>query len=525
MAYSEIAGNGTRLALRMMDQFDARPLPGAEGGTMSTFSPDGQWIAYLGFQESKLKKIPVTGGTSITLADGVSSFGLTWGEDDTIVFTGPRSLMRVPAAGGTPQTLTAPNPIKGEAAHRWPHFLPGSQALLFSIATGDSSQIAVLDLKKGGYRVLVNNGSAASYAPTGHLVYVRGGTLFAVPFDLRQLAVTGSEAPVIEHLSSLVGGPGIGDYAFSGSGLLTYMAGQQGGKTILAWADRKGVVQPAGEPQPWGTGRLSPDGRFIANELLSGSGGGGDVWTYEVERKTLTRLTFEGTNEDPIWTPDSRRVTFSSTLSNKHGIAWVPADGSGKAEFLLATDAVATPNSWTPDGKFLVYSQPGPNKNSQLWLLPTPGTGDAGKPRLLHDSSFAEFGAQVSPDGKSVAYVSTESGGPEVYLQPFPAPGAKLRISTQGGSTPRWSHDGRELFYWTGQGTAELMRVEIQTAPALHAGIPESLFRRSHGTTWDVAPDAKRFLIEEVPDAEEGGRRLEAVVNWFDELRRRAPSK
>jgi hypothetical protein len=218
-------------------------------------------------------------------------------------------------------------------------------------------------------------------------------------------------------------------------------------------------------------------------------------------------------------------VTFRSTLSGKHGISWVPADGSGRAELLVATDTAATPTSWTPDGKFLVYSQPGPNKNNQLWILTAPGNDGAGKPRLLHDVPFSEGGAQIAPDGRWMAYTSSESGASEVYLQPFPTPGGKIRISTQGGRAPRWSRDGRELFYWAGQGTAELMRVEIQTAPAFRVGLPQSLFKFAAGTTWDVAPDAKRFLVEQVPGAEEGGRRLEAVVNWFDELRLRAPAK
>jgi eukaryotic-like serine/threonine-protein kinase len=525
LVYSELTGTVTRLSLRMMDQFGARPIPGADGGTLSAFSPDGQWIAYLaGLTDQKLRKIPVTGGTSITLADGVSHFGLSWGDDDTIVFSGAKGLMRVPASGGTPETITTLDAKKGETGHRWPRFLPGAHALLFTVATEASSQIAVLDLEKHSYHVLASNGSDPSYVPTGHLVYVRGGTLFAVPFDVRRLAVTGSEAPVIEGVSSL-GSPDIGDYTFSGSGLLVYLAGKQAGKTLLAWADRKGVVQPVSEPQSWGTGRLSPDGRRVANEIQTSVGGAGDIWIYELERKTLTRLTFEGSNEFPIWTPDGRRVTFRSMVSGKHGISWVPSDGSGRAELLVATDTTATPSSWTPDGKFLVYSQPGPNKNNQLWVLPAPGSEGAGKPHLLHDAPFSEGGAQISPDGRWVAYVSSESGASEVYLQPFPAPGGKMRMSTQGGRAPRWSHDGRELFYWSGQGTAELMSVEIQTAPTFRAGLPQSLFHLAAGTTWDVAPDAKRFLVELVPGAEEGGRRLEAVDNWFDELRLRAPAK
>jgi len=525
LVYSVLTGNGAHLLLRMMDQFEARSIPGAEGGTISAFSPDEQWIAYLeGLNDQKLRKIPVTGGSSITLADGVSHFGMSWGDDDTIVFSGPKGLMRVPASGGTPETITTLDAKKGETGHRWPYFLPGARALLFTIASEASSQIAVLDLTTRTYHVLATNGSDASYVPTGHVVYVRGGTLFAVPFDARQLAVTGSEAPVIDGVSSL-GSPDIGDYTFSASGLLVYLAGQQSGKTLLEWADRKGVVQPASEPQAWGTGRLSPDGRRVANEILSNERGAGDIWIYELERKTLTRLTFEGSNEFPIWTPDGRRVTFGSTLSGKHGISWVPADGSGRAELLLATDTAAIPDSWTPDGKFLVYSQPGPNKNSQLWVLPAPGTDGAGKPHLLHDAPFSETSAQISPDGRWVAYVSSESGGSEVYLQPFPAPGGKIRISTQGGRAPRWSRNGRELFYWAGLGAAELVSVEIQTAPTFRAGLPQSLFKLAAGTTWDVAPDAQRFLVEQIPGIADGGRRLEAVVNWFDELRLRAPAK
>ncbi len=525
LVYSVLAGSGAHLSLRMMDQFGARPIPGAEGGTLSAFSPDGQWIAYLeGLTDQKLKKMPVTGGSSITLADGALHSGLSWGDDDTIVFSGTKGLMRVPASGGTPESITSLDAKKGETVHRWPQFLPGSHALLFTIATEASSQIAVLDLEKRSYRALASNGSDASYVPTGHLVYIRGGTLFAVPFDAGRLAVTGSEAPVIEGVSS-IGSPDIGDYTFSASGLLVYLSGQQAGKTLLAWADRKGVVQLASEPQAWGTGRLSPDGRRVANQILSNAGSGGDIWIYELERKTLTRLTFEGSNQFPIWTPDGRRVTFGSMLSGKHGISWVPADGSGRAELLVATDTTAIPTSWTPDGKFLVYSQTGPNKNSQLWVLPAPGTDGAGKPHLLHDAPFSETSAQISPDGRWVAYVSSESGASEVYLQPFPAPGGKIRISTQGGRSPRWSRDGRELFYWTGQGASELMRVEIQSAPTFRASLPQSLFQLAAGTTWDVSPDGQRFLVEQIPAAEEGGRRLEAVVNWFDELRLRAPAK
>ena len=284
----------------------------------------------------------------------------------------------------------------------------------------------------------------------------------------------------------------------------------------------RGVIQPISDPEEWGAGRLSPDGVRVANGIHAGKDQ--DIWTYELERRTRTRLTFEGLNQNPIWTPDGKWITFSSTLHDKHGLSRVAADASGKAELLLETESVAIPHSWSPDGKTLVYSHPGPDKKVHLWAVAVPPGAPAGKPTQLHDTPFTERDGQVSPDGHWLAYQSMESGAMEVYVQPFPGPGGKIRISTNGGESPRWSRNGKELFYWCYLPEKQLMDAEVQTAPVFRAGISQPLFKSQAGTTWDVAPDGKRFLIE-LPQRGVESRKLQAVVNWFEELRRRVPVK
>jgi len=523
IAYTEGPFNNLRLGVRMMDQFEGKPLAGTDGSFFPVFSPDGQWILYSTIQ-NKVKKIPVTGGASIVLCEGNTAFGAAWGDDDTIVFSNGKSLLRVPATGGTPETLTTANAKNGETNHVHPQFLPGGQKLLFTIGTGgnfDAAKAGILDLKTKTYRAVAPAGAVTRYAPSGHLLYLRAGTLFGLPFDVKRLAVTGSEAPVVEGVSS-AGPTGYADYSFSEQGLLVYIAGTAGAAagTTLAWADRKGVTQPiTAGPQQWGTGRLSPDGTRIAAGLAKGAGV--DIWVYEIARGTSTRLSFEGGSDDAIWSPDGRRIVFGYVRDGKSGIYSVAADGSGKPELLLATDRRPRPTSYTPDGQTLVYTLLGGNAKPQIMVF-TAGA----PPHPLHETSFPEDNGQISPDGKWVAYESSESGTQEIYAQAFPGPGAKVRISLQGGSWARWSRNMRELFYWEGTPTTRLMFVEVQTTPNFKVGTPQLLFVNNSGTTWDVAPDGKRFLVELTPVSEAaGGSRMAAVTDWFDELRRRAPAK
>jgi eukaryotic-like serine/threonine-protein kinase len=537
LQFTVLGGAGLNLALRMMDQPEARPLPGSDRMFLGDFSPDGQWVvAFQGQTDTKLQKLPVTGGTPITLADAAAPSGVSWGDDGTIVFSTGKGLMRIPSSGGAPETLITPDSKKGETTYRAPHFLPGSRALLFTIGSGTGNQVAALDLKTRAYHVVANDGQDGRYAPdhsnlrSGHLVYARGTTLFAAPFDARKLAVTGSEAPVVEGVS-LVVGDSVSRYAFSENGLLVYMEGSTaGGGTTMGWADLQGQLQPISENAIWGTGRLSPDGRRIANEIHGGnsSNNPGDIWVFETDRKIKTRLTFGGANANPIWTPDGRRITWSATpdvkTGAKSGIYWAPADGSGKPELLLATDSAPVPGSWSPDGKFLLYSQSAEGKLSRILVLPV-SAGGAGKPYPLHDAQASEGAPQVSPDGRWVAYASSETGQQEVYVQPFPGPGARERVSAQSGDSPRWARNGRQLYYRVVTGDTALMVVDLQTSPRLQLGSPRVFTKGMFGTTFDTTPDGKRFLVEIIPATDQGEFRMIGIDNWFEELKRRVPLK
>lgn len=519
LVYSEFTNGAVRLVLRAFDQPEGRPITGTENGGMAALSPDGQSAAYFSGSSSqtignRLQKIDLIGGSPITLCDCLGGAGISWGDDGNIVSSDGKKLFRAPSNGGTVQPLTSPDASQQEISHQYPFVLPGSRAVLFTLNMQSDAAAAVLDLKDGKYRVLVKHATNPQYVSAGYLTFARSGTLFAAPFDLKRLEIIGPEKPLIEGVGGIAGG-NVGEYTVSSNGTLVYMAGRgQGGKSLMAWVDRNGVIQTLSQPEQWGNGRLSPDGRFVANSMTT-DGRTSDLWLFDTERRTPTRLTFGGRNLNPAWTPDGRRIAYYSPGADKSGIYWLPADGSGKPEFLAATNAAATPTSWSSDGKMLVFSQAGADKNQHLWLLHIPRGSTEGKPTLLHDTPFAESGGQISPDGRYLAYMSSESGVTDIYVQSFPGPGAKTRISTQGGVSPRWSRDGRELLYWT-LSRNSLMGVDVEVGTSFHAGVPHQVLRSYSGTTWDIAPDGKKFLIEVW--ASGAILKMVTVLNWFNEL-------
>jgi serine/threonine-protein kinase len=525
MAYAEGTGVSSHLVVRMLDQFEAKPLADTKGGTRPFFSPDGQWLAYFSSGGTgPLRKVPVTGGTPVTLCDQAGFYGGSWGEDDRIVFSDGSGLMRVSASGGACESLTKGDPQKNER-HSWPQILPGGQAVLFTIGSAsayDSARTAVLDLKSRKVRVVASGGSRARYvasehsansAHSGHLVYVRGGTLFAAPFDLKRLTVTGGEVPLIGGVYYNSSG-GFADYAFSDSGLLLYMTEtREATLSSLEWRDRKGNAQPlSATQQTYNSVSLSPDGRHAALSIAGRLGGNQDIWILDLTRSTLVRLTSEGLNNSPQWTPDGQRVTFRSTVNR--AINWMSPDGAGKTEMLVPEFGI--PRSWTPDGKTFLYTAGSP---SRIWALPAPG----GKPQPLFETTAANLSeVRVSPDGRWVAYTSDETGKSQVYARALPGPGGKTPISVGGGQEARWSRDGRELFYRDPEKN-QLLAVEVQTGPELRAGQPKALFELNT-SAWDVAPDGQRFLVVKAPQAEAGAPQLNVVVNFGDELQRKVPA-
>jgi Tol biopolymer transport system component len=347
-----------------------------------------------------------------------------------------------------------------------------------------------------------------------------------VPFDLARLEVVGSEVPMAEHVSP-IGPAGTADYAVAANGTLAYFLGSGNSGTTLAWADRAGATKviPGQSQQNWGTGRLSPDGNLVANGITGGKGVR-DIWTFDVNRGALTRLTFgvEGDAADfPIWSPDGKTVYYSGRAGGTRGVYAVPADASSRATPILVAEQGATPMALTPDGRTLLFIQPNAEKKNQIYRVALGSSAAETKPMPLHDAAGAESGATISPDGRWVAYVSNESGADEVYVIPFPGPGPKTRVSLDGGAAPRWSRDGRELLYWARVPTASLMAVAVTTSPTFKAAQPRKLYEQFLTTTWDTTRDPNRFLVE--LSSRQDGSTLNIVTNWFEELKRRAPAR
>jgi eukaryotic-like serine/threonine-protein kinase len=526
LVYVASANGAQQLYWRSMDSFDAKAIPGTEGGTAPFFSPDSKWLGF--FAEHKLKKVSIAGGATVTLCDAADLRGATWGPNDTIVLSPAASggLSVVSAEGGTLQPLTTLDSKKREISHRWPEFLPGGGAILFNSSNANSpfseARIVLYVSKTEELRDLIQVGTRPRYAPSGHLLYVQGGTLTAIPFDLGRLQVTGSAVPIVEGvLQSLL--TGAAQYSFSDSGTIVYIPGgnQATQRSKLVWMDRKGTEQPIAAPaHNYVRPRVSPDGRRVAVAILES---GMQIWIYDMRRETLTRLTFDGsTNLDAAWTPDGKSITFES--ASPGNLFWQPADGSGKAERLTTNEHSQVPNSWSPDGQVLAFTEVTPATGRDVWTLRLSDR----KPQVFLQTQFNEGAPMFSPDGRWLAYGSDESGRPEIYVQPYPGPGGKWQISADGGTEPAWNHNGRELFYRQGN---KLMAVDVTTQPTFSPGKPRMLFEGQYAPSttlssrnYDVSPDGQRFLMVKTVEQEQTTAQINVVVNWFEELKQKVPT-
>jgi eukaryotic-like serine/threonine-protein kinase len=541
LAYVARQGGVQQIYLRAMDSFESKPIPGTEGAVNPFFSPDGQWVGFLA--GGALKKVSVSGGAALTLGVASSPRGASWGSNGTIAFT-PQDVVvvqQVPDAGGAPQPLTRFE--KGEASHRWPEFLPGGNAVLFAAAPNavswTNAQVAVQSVGTDERRNLIQGGTHPRYAPSGHLIYAQAGTLMAVPFDPQRLTVTGAVIPAVEGvLQSPVSGAA--QYSFSATGSLVYiLGGVQSARSKLVWVSRNGAEQPLAAPAHAYLGpRLSPDGRRVAVAIAEQES---QVWLYDLPRETLTRFTFEGhANINPVWTPDGKRIAFNSNKEGATNIFWQLADGSGGLERLTTSEYLHAPHSWSPDGQLLAFHEVNPATQRDIWVLrmgdpspgsgqvPSAGSGQVRKAQPFLRTQFDEAVPRFSPDGRWLAYISNESGRNEIYVQPYPGPGGKWQISTEGGTEPAWNRNGRELFYRSGD---KMMAVDIATQPGFAPGTPRMLFEGRYetapfpATNYDVSPDGQRFLMVKPTEQEQAApTQINVVLNWFEELKQKVPT-
>ena len=514
--------NTRQLYLRSLDEMDAQLIEGTEGARMPFFSPDGRWLGF--FMDGELRKVSVTGGAVIQITEISGDIrGASWGDDDRIVFAPDNhvGIARVSAEGEDFEWLTTPAKEQGEKSHRFPEVLPGANAVVFTLGTGDietfdDASIAVLSLDTGEYRVLLEGGTNPRYSATGHLVYSHGDALFAVPFDVSELQLQGTAVPILDGVTSSRG-TGSAEFSIALDGSLIYAPGRSWEEeNLIVWVDRTGRSEPLIDtPRPFREPRLSPDNQFVTFWIDGANTG---IWVYDIARTSLSRLVFGFDNIAPMWTADGSRITFSSTREGPYDVFWQPSDGSGPAERLVASQGYAAYGSWSPDGTTLIFGERRPERGGDLWLMQPEGERT---PEIFLQSPANERSPVFSPDGRWIAYESDESGQFEVYLTSFPESARKLQVSAGGGVWAMWNRNGRELFYRNGDA---LMAVTVTATDEIRLGKPRRLFERRFLHRFDVTPDGQRFVMV-IPNesAPPPPTQLNLVLNWDEELNRLVP--
>ncbi|HYM26247.1 MAG TPA: protein kinase [Vicinamibacterales bacterium] len=532
-------GNPPVLYVRDLGQGEPRALAGTENSRGPFFSPDGEWIGY--FQASSLKKVSVQGGPSVTICASCApgNRGASWGRNDVIVFSatgGTRGLETVPSAGGEPKMITTVDEGHGESAHLWPELLPSGDAVLFTIRSGSADNLIARDLKSGAQKTLVLGGSQPHYAPSGHLIYAVGESVRAVRMDAATLTIDGSPVPVIDKIVAKA--IGSSDFTVAGNGSLAYITGAtmlSPGQQVV-WIDRMGHEDVLPLPlRPYVNLRLSPDGNRVALDIRDQQN---DIWIWDIRQQHLQRVTTDpATDQYPLWTPDGDRVVFTSDRDGPPNLYWQRADGSGAAERLTKNPLLQYPWSFSPDGRTLAMRITSDKTGPDIGVMQMDGDRTV-KP--LIQSPNQDANAEISPDGRWIAYSSETSGLPEIYVRPFPnVDGGTWQVTTGGGLRPVWSRDGRELFYVSivtgGAAHIRIMAVPIRSGPAFAFGNPvqaaEALGTAISGIThfYDVSADGRRFLVirnppnaaaDKAPPAE-----LHVVLNWDQELKRLLPGK
>ena len=536
------AATPPQLYVRRLEEPRATLLPGTDGANAPFFSPDGAW---LGFDTGlELKKVAVTGGAPILLAPVLSMRGAAWAPDGSLVLApeqraGTR-LMRLSSTGGAPAPLTTL--ADDERIHAWPQVLPGGNAVLYTSSRVTSAyndgNLVVRPLPTGTPRIIQRGGYHGVYVRSGHILYVHDGALFAMPFDVGRLQPSGPVVRVLDGLGSngITGGA---QFSVSDTGTLVYRAGPSlGGGTPIDVVDRQGAAtRLRAALANWYTPALSADGRRLAIGVREGPSETGDIWVHEAGREALTRVTSDpAVDVKPIWTPDGHRLTFASDRGDPRrtqNLFWQRADGAGVAERLTTSSNEQLPGSWHPSGRFLAFDELHADTMRDVMILPMEGDDASGwrpgLPTVFVRGPQMDWDPRFSPDGRWLAYASSESGRSEVYVRPFPGPGPAVQVSSGGGEFPTWSVARREIVYGL-EGQVMIAayavkgaRFTVETARLWPGGRYQT---RGRNRMFELHPDGDHIVLALAPAPAAGGSNAAAqfVFNFFEELRRIAPA-
>jgi len=517
--FARQSGELAHLWVRSLDQLESKLIASAEGGFDPFFSPDGRWIGF--FEGHQIKRVAITGGDPLTICDTASAgdaAGASWATEDTIFFTpSPTSgLWRVAAAGGVPSPVLTDKDIE----YRWPQVLPDKKLVVFTSSAsgspaGSERQIFVQSLDSKERRALIQG--TGGYVAGGYLIFLRGNTVLAVPVDLDRLQTAGTPQPLIDRVSTAAPGASM---SLSRTGSLAYVPASSQPDGTLAWVSRDGTEQRLSAPvRPYSQPRLSPDLRQLAVTVEPTIGSVDSVWMYDFSREMLSPLAADRSSSFPVWTPDGRGVTFFTS----QGIYSRAIDGSGREEQLL-TERPGPTMSWSSDGRTLVFVRIEQANLTDLWLLSFDDLGKPQQPRPFVQSRSREGGAVFAPDGRSIAYVSNETGRNEIWVRSVADAGLRQQISTEGGNEVTWPRPGRELFFRAGD---LMMVVDVRTTPTFTAGKPRPLFKGKYTpstalwSNYDVTPDGRRFLMVKPTTASQlRPQSINVLLNWPEALRR-----
>jgi serine/threonine protein kinase len=520
LVFSALNERNSQLWVRPLDSVNAQPLAGTDGASYPFWSPDSASIGF--FADVKLKRIDIVNGAPQVLADSGGKGG-SWNRDGTILFTPqpPTAILKVPATGGEPVAVTRLEP--GQTSHRFPQFLPDGQHFIYFAQGGSSQGIYVGSLDGASSKRLTSADAAAVVSPAGFLLFVRQTTLFAQAFDFKRQELSGNPFSVAEHEALDQSGTNVAGIS-ANSSIVAYRSESPGLSRQLTWLDRSGkTMGTIGVPDTAGLSEveLSPDGKRVAVDRTVAANT--DVWLMDAALGVPTRFTFDASNDlRPVWSPDGSRIVFSSNRKGVYHLYRKLSNNAGTDELLLESDEFKTATDWSADGRFLLFRSVGPTTGYDLWVLPLSGDKT---PFPFLKTPFDERDGQFSPDGKWIAYQANDSGRFEIYVRPFPGPGGKFQISSNGGVQPRWNKNGKEIFYVSLD--SKMMAVPVNLQPdglSLEKGTPEALFpvRIALGPLpppgnpkqqYAVSSDGQRFLVNLNADVTAASP-ITLIYNW-----------